>query len=304
MKDNTNTFNIQLSFKDGTISFQCPRWISLSHVDKMMFPHNCTNHSQTILSVLDQLNYSETNPTYEIDCQNNDQIHSVCVMVEFFSRLGWRIFNYLNCEFTNATKRTGYTISHRKTKELKFNICFVHKSESDLIIAAYDALREPTGYIHPSSILANTIIDVSNPIQTDTALQFFFDYHYKGKNVVDLAFTDLDDPLFVPLHNYLVEEIARGLTKPWSSYKQRENIIKFLTIKPGRLDSFESFMTKLCLSLGCKDNTITKCKNVIRKNFISINFGIVFETDSTTTFQNPNDFFTSIFSFNIEQKKT
>lgn len=277
MKDDRSHFSIRIKLKDGKIFLQCPKTITtpekeLSH---LVFPCNKKSHVAELVFIVENYNIlmnGNTTKKLNYKCTNITEIHSACLSVEFFSRIGWQVFHESSWGIDGSFGKHGYVISHplryqdyKKYGKLYLEVSIIHEFGTSLILNTYDSLRIASGYEHHSSILAHTMITTTNYFPTNKMFKFFFNYHYQGINIVDIAFDSLNDPMLVPLHDYIVQEIGRGLTQPWSDEKIRKNIVSFLLQKPNRFKNFKKWMTKMYSSIGLPQ-VVTKFIDVIKHN--------------------------------------
>lgn len=283
MKDH-RPFVVQLIFKNASIFIPIPTIFRTDvNVCVLSFPNNLTDQSKDLVFVIE--NYDallKDNQRFVFNCLSHDDIHSACVIVEFFYKLGWRTFHQSSWACNDGYGQRGYIVSHplveknhKEFKNLRFDVSIISKLGTSLLLESYDSLRIPTGYVHPHSILASVIIDKSWYPPNKKILQFFFDAQCEGRNFVDLAFTDLNDKSLLPFHDYLIQEIGRGLTIPWTNEKIRKTIVDFLEGVPNRYKNFEIYITQLYSAIG-KPLIAQKYLDLLLNNLFHQN-GIPFE---------------------------
>lgn len=267
-----NFKNIKLILQDGQKDILVPVSIvplTSKFITELSFPHNKLDQTTYLFDIM---NYMETilkenrlcfRCAYDDTEKNLQSLHSACLCIEFFQKLGWKVHHFLSDGMSEpGISRTGYNLTldadeidktdktdenDEKSDHLQFSIYIHSNFEHKMTMKTYDSLRISTGYINPASLLAITLTEKS-VFKTNKEYhgyyQFYFDYHYNGKDVIKFAFTQLNDIDLDPFHDYLVEYIGRAITTPWRNKEMIFNVVNFLTAVPERLSNFERWFLK------------------------------------------------------------
>lgn len=246
--------SIKLHLKDGTTEINTPLFL-ISPVrqtlSEISYPHNTIKQTHDgILFLIENYAFIYSEKTIKFSCNKNDLdrnlelLHSACLFIEFFQKLGWKVNHWFTDGISETGKSTyGYELRLGEQKLCVYiNLLKIHI----LTMEAYDSIRISQGGGNPSDLLARHIIEQSfNEIWPDY-FQFYCEYHYDGKDMLKMAFFDLNDVRLDDFHDYLIEHIVRALTPPWTNEKVRSKMVNFILslCKTNRYNNFERWMLK------------------------------------------------------------
>lgn len=250
-------------------------------ISEICLPHNNLSQAKNLTQIIGgELSEELVFRCGYDDCEKNlHALHSACLFMEFFYKLGWEIRHFLNDGISEpGIAIVGYLLENventKKPQSLKVYIHF--KPEHAMTMGAYASIRIPTGYVHPASLLAFTLTKESRDMRSSAYYQFYFDYNYGGTDMIKIAFTQLNDVELDPFHDYLVEYIGRAITTPWTNKKLRLNIVNFLTSFPERFINFEKWMIKTYFEVG-ESKTAFELLEIIKNNIDHFIKNVLFE---------------------------